>query len=83
MIPINTGNVRDVLIACVIVASWYGLIRLPRYHDEVRSRVEIRVNRSEKTRSWRRSASSQAGMEVQQNSVVFSHVKFRSERLHW
>jgi hypothetical protein len=81
--PLNAGNVRDVLMACVIVASLYGLIRVPRYHHEVQSRAEIRINLGEKTRSWRRSASSQASMEVQQDSAIFAHVKFRSERRHW
>jgi hypothetical protein len=41
MIPIDSGSLRDLLIASVIVASLYGLIRFFHDYDEVWSAVEI------------------------------------------
>jgi hypothetical protein len=84
MIPINMGNVRDVLIAGIIVASLYGLIRLPHYHAEVRPSGEIRWHTNLGEKGSRRPPSSKAAIEqVQQDCLSFSHVKIRSEQQHW
>jgi hypothetical protein len=87
MIPIDSGNLRDLLIAGVIVASLYGLIRVSHDHDEVWPGVEIHQHLKMGGNGGRidgrllhlapsRSRSSP-------ESVVFSHLKFRSERRHW
>ena len=50
MIPIDSGNLRDCLIACLIVVSCYMPVRFFHYHDQLWSRVKIheRVDLGEK-----------------------------------
>jgi hypothetical protein len=51
MIPIDRGNLRDCLIACLIIVSCYMPIRLFHYHGQLWPRVKIhqRVEVGEKS----------------------------------
>jgi hypothetical protein len=89
MIPIDSGNLRDCLIACLIVVCCYTPIRLFHYHDQLWPRVKIhqRVNLGEKRvpRHYRACSGRSPLMfrdasDCDGNSVVFSHVKFPPER---
>jgi hypothetical protein len=74
MIPIDSGNVRDFLIACVIACSVCGLIRRFHYNHEGWQRLEIHqsVDLGEKTGLRRQPVSSRGHGKAQQDALVFS-----------
>jgi hypothetical protein len=89
MIPIDSGNLRDCLIACLIIVCCYTPIRLFHYHDQLWPRVKIqhRVDAGEKKVQphyhaccGRSSLMFRDPSDRDWNSVVFSHVKFPPER---
>ncbi|MBV8773110.1 MAG: hypothetical protein JO166_12400 [Deltaproteobacteria bacterium] len=82
MIPLDSGNLRDFVLACVIGVSFYALVRLPHYDNEIWSRMKIcqHVYLGEKKTRWGVSTSSQAGKEEVQQESPLAQVKFRPER---
>ena len=89
MIPIDSGNLRDCLIACLIVVCCYTPIRLFHYHDQLwpRAKIQHRVDAGEKKVQphyhaccGRSSLMFRDPSDRDWNSVVFSHVKFPPER---
>jgi hypothetical protein len=85
MIPLDSSNLRDFVFACVIGASFYGLVRSPHYLNKIPSRVEIfslsTLVKGGEAGEYRFHL--KAGKDEVQQKAPFAHVKVRPERWHW